>query len=386
MVLTVPTAAWAGKLDKKSCEELVEVMTTAGDEDDRADAAELLGEKGCSDAIGALAEACATDEDNEVCKTAVDALAELGSGDALDALQTVLLNNEVDDGCRKKALNKLFSDAPERVDGVVHEVLGHYRSLDQGFAIRLLEVLVARDLRQYGDLTVLITTDRTLKTKLRKKALKAAEDFSHPLLHDAYISLLDDKDKKLRVEACEGLGRSGMPSSVVAPALEQAVRTDEKGDVRAAALKALKLHAHADLLPLIHAEVLTEKHMIAWYHAVELLIAVGDETSLDTIHQVLLRDDNLTDEGVIALVHMLVRIGDPSSIHALQSLEARVTGTVDREAVIAREYLESGQAQAGPYEPPVTDVIVWTVSDPAPPLPTLAVQLDANGIVIWIDE
>jgi HEAT repeat protein len=384
--LVVPMGAAAAKLEKMSCLELRNEVLLSGDEDDRADAAELLGEKGCTDAIEDLARVCAEDADNEVCKTAVGALAELGTGEALDALQGVLSHDDIDDGCRKKALNKLFSDAPERVDGLVHEVLGTYRSLDQGFSIRLLEVLVARDLRAYGDLTILMVTDRTLKTKLRKKALKAAEDFGHPLLHDAYISLLDDKDKKLRIEACNGLARSGMPSSVVAPALEQVVRTDDKGDVRAAALKALKLHAHKGLLPLIHTEVVSEMHMIAWYHAVELLIAVGDESSLDTIHQVLLRDDNLTDEGVIALIHMLVRIGDPSSIHALASLEARVTGTVDREAVIAREYLESGQATGGAYEPPMTDVVLWDEGSPDPNLPTLSVQLDGNGVVIWVAD
>lgn len=254
------------------------------------------------------------------------------------------------------------------------------------FTNRLLDVLVSRDLRDYGDLTILVASDRTLKTKVRKNALKAAEELSHPLLHEAYISLLDDSDKKLRIAACQGLGRTGLPSGVVAPALEQVVRNDDKGDVRAAALKSLKFHGHSGLLPLIHSEVLTEMHPIAWGHSVDLLIALADASSVDTIHQVLLRDDNLPDDGVIALIHLLVRIGDPSSIHALASLEARATGTVDSEAVIARKYLESeAAAGAGSYTPPATEVILWDGTTPAD-LPVLSVQLDANGVAVWIQE
>ena len=143
------------------------------------------------------------------------------------------------------------------------------------------------------------------------------------------------------------------------------VRGDDKGDVRAQALKSLKFHAHPGLLPLIHTEVVAERHPIAWGHAVELLIALADASSVDTIHQVLLRDDNLPDEGVISLIHLLVRIGDPSSIHALRSLEARATGKVDSEAVIARKYLEGLTAQdTGSYTPPPTDVVIWDGSTP----------------------
>jgi hypothetical protein len=127
-------------------------------------------------------------------------------------------------------------------------------------------------------------------------------------------------------------------------------------------------------------------HPIAWGHSVDLLIALADASSVDTIHQVLLRDDNLPDDGVIALIHLLVRIGDPSSIHALASLEARATGTVDSEAVIARKYLESeAAAGAGSYTPPATEVILWDGTTPAD-LPVLSVQLDANGVAVWIQE
>ncbi len=384
--LILPAVAQAKKLDKLSCEELIDELVGASDDDDRADAAEALGEKGCTGAIEALATACVTDPDKEVCNTAVAALAEIGTAEALDKLVGVLENGDIEDGSRKKALNKLLDAEPSLADGSIPGVLGTYRKLDPPFTNRLLEVLVKRDLRGSADLTILIATDRTLKTKVRKKALKAAEDLSHPLLHDAYISLLDDSDKKLRIAACQGLGRTGLPSGVVAPALEQVVRSDEKGDVRAAALKSLKFHAHKGLLPLIHTEVMTEMHPVAWGHAVDLLIALADASSVDTVHQVLLRDDNLPDEGVIALIHLLVRIGDPSSVHALRSLEARATGTVDSEAVIARKYLEGGSATgAGSYTAPPTDVVIWDGSTPSD-LPTLGVQLDANGVVIWIDE
>ncbi len=316
----------------------------------------------------------------------MSALADIGTPEALDKLVVILENGDLEDGGRKKALNKLLDADPSRADGAIPGVLGTYRKLQPPFTNRLLDTLVSRDLRDFADLTILVASDRTLKTKVRKNALKAAEELNHPLLHDAYISLLDDSDKKLRIAACQGLSRTGLPSGVVAPALEQVVRSDEKGDVRTAALKSLKFHAHAGLLPLIHSEVLTEMHPIAWGHSVDLLIALADASSVDTIHQVLLRDDNLPDDGVIALIHLLVRIGDPSSIHALRSLEARATGTVDSEAVIARKYLESeAAAGAGSYTPPATAVILWDGTTPDD-LPVLSVQLDANGVAVWIQE
>lgn len=384
--LLLPGSATAAKLSKLSCDELVDIMVGADDDDDRADAAEVLGEKGCTGAIEALATTCVTDPDAEVCNTAVAALAEIGTPEALDKLVGILEDGSIVDGSRKKALNKLLDAEPTLADAAIPGVLGTYRKLDPPFTNRLIEALVKRDLRDAGDLTILIASDRTLKTKVRKKALEAADTLDHPLIHEAYLSLLDDSDKKLRIEACKGLGRTGLPSGTVAPALEQVVRSDEKGDVRAQALKSLKFHAHKGLLPLIHTEVMTEMHPIAWGHAVGLLIALADSSSVDTIHQVLLRDDNLPDEGVISLIHLLVRIGDPSSIHALRSLEARATGQVDSEAVIARKYLEGGGAEgAGSYTPPPTDVVIWDGSTPDD-LPTLGVQLDANGIVIWVEE
>lgn len=388
LVLAMPTMATAKKkLEKMSDAELIEVMVTAKDDDDREDAAELLGERGSEEAIDALGAVCTSDPEKGVCDTAVEALADIGGDVALGHLVNILQNDIVSDGSRKKALKQLLEEDASRADAPIPVVLGTYRKLEAAFTIALLKALVDRDLRDAADLTILVAKDRTLKRKPRLKALEAAESLNHPLLYDAYLSLLDDDDKKVRIQACKGLARSGMPGSVVAPALENVVRTDDKGGARAAALAALKYYAHPGLLPLIHTEVLNEKDPIAWSHAVDLLIALADASSVDTIHQVLRRDDNMVTEGVVALIHLLVRIGDPSSAHALESLEDRTKDdVVEDECEIALKHFQENP-NPGDYVPTVpAGIIIWDMSAPEPDVPTLAVEIDANGIAVWINE
>ncbi len=384
--LVFPSAAVAKKLEKMSDAELIDVLQNSDDEDDREDAAELLGERGSEEAIEALGAVCTSDPEKSVCDTAVEALADIGGHTALGHLTGILSNDLVSDGSRKKALKQLLDEDASRVDKAVPVVLGTYRKLDNSFIIALLKALVDRDLRGAGDLTILIAKDRTIKRKPRLKALEAAESINHPLLYDAYLSLLDDDDKKVRISACKGLARSGMPGSVVAPALENVVRTDKKGGVRAAALAALKYYAHPGLLPLIHTEVLNEKDPIAWGHSVDLLIALADVSSVETIHQVLRRDDNMVTEGVVALIHLLVRIGDPSSAHALESLEDRTKDDVveDECEIALKHFQEKDPAEFVAVVP--AGVIIWDTTAPEPELPTLAVEIDANGIAVWIND
>jgi HEAT repeat protein len=388
IAFALPTAALAKKLEKMDNEELIDALQTAKDEDDRADAAELLGERKVEAAIGPLAERCIEDEDDEVCKTSVRALVEIGTDEALTETVKILENADVDQDGREVALKQLLKNAPERADASIPACLATYRKLDNGFNKALIKGMVDRDLEQFADITVLIAKDETIKRLVRLAALEAAESFNHPMLFDAYIALLDDKDKKLRIKACQGLGRSGMPGSIVAPKLEDVAKNDEKGGVRGAAWKSLKKYTHKGLLPTIHWAVLNEKDPIAWTHAVEMLVALADASSLDTIHQVMLRDEYITTEGTVELIHLLVRIGDPSSEHPLASLEDRTKDNrVEDEAQLALKFFRDGKVGDGNVTPVITaDVVLWDPDAEQPEVPTLKVEMDSNGVVVWIEE
>ncbi len=385
--LALPCAATAKNLDKMDDDELIDELQTAKDEDDRADAAELLGERKVEAAIGPLAARCVEDEDEEVCNTAVRALVEIGTAEALDEAVKILENPEVDQDGRKVAAKQLLKEAPERAEANIPTCLAAYRKLDNDFAKVLLEGMADRDMESKSDIAVLIAKDETIKRPVRLAALETAEALNNPALFEAYLALLDDQDKKLRVQACEGLGRSGMPGAVVAPRLEDVARNDDKGDVRAAAWKSLKRYAHKGLLPTIHWAVLNEKHPVAWGHAVDLLVALADQSSLETIHQVMLRDEYITTEGTIALIHLLVRIGDPSSEHPLASLEDRTKDdAVEDEAELALKYFEEGKVGGAEINVISADMVLWDPDAEQPALPTLRVELDGNGMVVWVEE
>ncbi len=165
------------------------------------------------------------------------------------------------------------------------------------------------------------------------------------------------------------------------------VRTDKAGTARAAALQALRFYAGPELLPLLHEEALGELHPVAWGRAMELLEPLADQNSIPILCQLLQRQENLTNEGVIRIAHAMVRIGDPKAVTCLEVLErATISKAVSAEARAAINLLAVPVAKR--FETVTAwDVLEIYVTDPAQPEPEpfqLGVFLDSNGMAVWV--
>ncbi len=387
LALTLPTTAAAAKLSKLSDPDLAKLVADRGaDEGDRVEAAELLADHRAVAQAATMAKACDPTDVVNVCEHVLAALEDLESDEAMAQVEAALMMPDLDDALRHKALKILRKLAPYRVDARVPQVLSEYRSLGAGFASDLVATLPERKLTDWQDITILIATDAGANRRVRVAALDAAEAFDHPALYDAWMGLLSDEDKNIRARCATNLGRSGLPSSQIRPTLVELVRTDDAGKVRAAALKSLRFHADPSLLPLLHDEVLNEKHPIAWGHAMELLEPLADASSVATLCQLLGRQENLLEEGAVRIVHTLVRIGDPSAVPCLEALErATASGMVRAEARAAIDLLAVPEAQRVEVITGwgVTEVYLVDPSQPEPAPFTLGVQLDANGMAVW---
>lgn len=388
LALALPATASAAKLSKLSDDDLAKLVADrSADEDDRVEAAELLAEHRAVAQVGTMAQACVPTDIVNVCEHVLAALESLEAPEALAQVEAALIQPDLDDALRHKALKILRRLDPYRVDARVVQVLGEYRTLGAGFAVDLVAVLPERKLTDYQDITILIATDAGAARRVRIAALDAAEAFDHPALYDAWMGLLGDEDKKIRARCATNLGRSGLPSSLVRPTLVEVVQRDDAGKVRAAALKSLRFHADASLLPVLHDEVLNEKHPVAWGHAMELLEPLADESSVSTLCQLLGRQENLIEEGVVRIVHTLVRIGDPAAVPCLEGLErATASAVVRTEARAAIDLLAVPEPQR------VEVIHGWSVLEIRPSAmdqPELApfelgVQLDESGAAVWV--
>jgi hypothetical protein len=387
LALLLPTTASSAKLKNMSDAELAKLVAdTSADEDDRVEAAHMLAENQAVDQVATMAAACAPGDIENVCEHVLAAYEHMQDDAAMAQVEVALMSPDLHDGLRHKALKILRELAPYRADVRVPQVLGEYRSLGAGFASDLVSYLPERKLTDWQDITILIATDAGAKRRVRIAALEAAESFDHPALYHAWIALFDDEDKKIRARCATELGRSGLPSSLVRPTLMEVARSDDAGKVRAAALKSLRFHADPSLLPLLHHAALNEQNPIAWGHAMELLEPLADASSVDTLCQLLGRQENLLEEGVIRIVHTLVRIGEPAALPCLEALaRATASDAVKREAQAAIDLMAAPAAQqqeamAG------WGVIEIHLADPAQPEPEpfeLGVQLDAEGAAVW---
>ena len=300
----------------------------------------------------------------------------------------------LDDSLRHKALKILTELDPYRTDVRVPVLLGDYRKFASGFAADLVAYLPQRELDDWRDITILIATDQGAKRRVRLEALEAAEAFDHPALHDAWLSLLSDEDNRVRARCAKNLGRSGLPAALVRPALMEVVREDKAGTVRAAALHSLRFYACPELLPLLHEEALGEPHPVAWGRAMELLEPLADQSSIPTLCQLLQRQQNLTQDGVIRIIHAMVRIGEPDKLEVTDHDMVTALEVLERATASERVRIEARAAMdllAKPEPQRVQSVSSWDVLeihlvDPAEPAPEpfeLGVSLDANGMAVW---
>ncbi len=395
LALLLSTPATAARLKKMADPDLAALVADpAADEDDRVDAAGLLAERGATGMAGVMVAACQPADAANVCEHVLTAFEGMKGDAAMAQVELVLMTEGLDDSLRHKALTILTDLDRERADVRVPELLREYRSFTSGFAADMVAYLPTRDLDQWRDYTILIATDPDAKRRVRLIALEAAEAFEHPALHDAWLSLLGDEDRRVRARCAENLGGAGLPNAVVRPTLIRVARTDQAGTVRAAALHSLRSYAGPHLLPLLHEAVLNEQHPVAWGRAMELLEPLADPSSIPTLCQLLQRQHKLASEGVIRIIHSMVRIGEPDKLEvtdhdmatALEVLEANASSErVKAEARVAIELLrkpESQRAQAiSGWE--MLEVHLVDPNEPAPEPFQLGVGLDASGRAVW---
>ena len=323
-LLLIPSLALARAPKVKGMDD-AELLALLGhpDEDAREAAAEELGERGVVAAIEPLTKLAITDEESDVFVQAMWALAEIDTDASWDALQTVFETPEASEEVRRKALRKLMDGKRDRADNGVPYYLLHYKDNGADFNVQLLKALQTLERRDMRDLPMLIVRDRRQKRPVRVAALDALEHLKHPGAAEAYVALLDDGDKKIKLRCIKGLSRAGLPADRMGPPLEEVVRTDKQGDVRAAALGALKMYAYPELLPLVQALVTSEKHPMAWSHAVEIFAVLADDSSLPTLQRLIGPTMYTGDGHLTMLIHAAVRIGDPSVVPALEGLRDR---------------------------------------------------------------
>jgi HEAT repeat protein len=396
LLLSAPVSA--AKLKKMADADLSALVADpAADEDERLDATELLAERRAVGQVGVMVGACEPTDAHNVCEHVLAAFEGMEEQAAMAQVEVVLMTEGLDDSLRHRALGILTELDPARTDVRVPELLRAYRTFASGFAADLVAYLPKRDLDQWRDYTILIATDAGAKRRVRLIALEAAEAFEHPALHDAWLALLGDEDRRVRARCAENLGRSGLPDPVVRPALIEVARGDEAGTVRAAALHSLRSYAGPHLLPLLHEAALNEQHPVAWGRAVELLEPLADPSSIPTLCQLLQRQHNLTSEGVIRIIHAMVRIGEPEKLEVTEHDMATALEVLEGSSSSERVRTEARAAidlLAKPESQRVQSVSGWDVlevhevdpTEPAPEPFQLGVSLDANGTAVWVSE
>ncbi len=393
LALLVPTAAFAKKKKEKAkdlSDESLMVWLESSERGDREDAAKVLGDRKSEGAIAKLIELVDTDPEEGVRITALNALEEFGKNDTtLAAIQKAFTNPEQEQKIHARALDLLLKLNPPLADEGVIWHTARYRQNKPMWNVRLINTLVKLNRQEARDLPLIIVMDIGQKKNVRVAALDALESFKHPGLHDAYLSLISDDDKKIKLRCIEGLSRSGLPGQRVQAALEDVVRTDKQGDVRAAALKGLKSYANPSLLPLLHNEVIAEKNIFALGHAVDLLLVLADESSYSTLLRLAAPDWAMQNDWKVRVIHILVRIGNPGAIPTLTALrDATEEDLVKLEAQRAIDLLSPEKAQdrivyVQSYVMP-TDVIVYDVSVDTPDTYSyeMSVQVGADGTIV----
>jgi HEAT repeat protein len=322
--LMLPSLALAKKPNykKASDAELIEWLAS-DNEDVREGAAEMLGDRDVEDAIPALTKLAIEDKESDVYVQAMWALEEIDTDASWDALQTVFETPEATEDIRRKSLKKLMAKKSERADNGVPYYLLYYKDNSKEFNVQLLKALMKLERKDMRDLPMLIVRDARQKRPVRVAALNAIEYLKHPGAVEAYLALLDDNDKKMKMRCIKGLSRAGLPADRVGPPLEEVVRTDKQGDVRAAALNALKMYVYPELLALVTPLVTSEKHPMAWSNSLDIFTVLADRSSIPTVQRLLGPDMFVSDGQITAVIHATVRIGDPVVVPALEGLRDR---------------------------------------------------------------
>lgn len=384
LALSLALPAHAKNPKKMTDDELVATLAS-GSSKDKEKAADEVGERRIPSAIDALRDVCTPQENTPACEHAIWALEKYKSPESHAALGEIVRDRTLETWFRQIALRTLRRENQTLLGSIALDVLAEFRNLDAPFAKNLVEALVDGANVGARDLTILIAKDIGTKRPVRLAALRAAETFKHPRLYEAYVALLSDDDKKVKIQAIDGLATGGYPPSAVVPGLLEVAENDDKGDVRAKAWNALRKYASPTLVPALNRRVTTEPNLFALIPVFQLFAALADETSLAPLQQMLRRVD-LGDEGLIDLIHAAIRIGDASSVPSLEFLRDNTESQPVRdEAQRAIDLLRGPDTARFDLIAswPMLDIIRVDLNAPAPEPPGLSVTLGADGRVVY---
>ncbi|MCO4770262.1 MAG: HEAT repeat domain-containing protein [Deltaproteobacteria bacterium] len=367
--LALPAAAQAKckefkKLAKADYDTVVEALG-ARDEDCRSDAAKALGDAvgdkrfstdQARESLPTLEMLMIADDDYGVRRDGLRAIEEYMNNanlrsTALETIQATFEQDEQDSGFFIKALAILMKQDSARARSGVVVHLSRYRRHKPAFVMALLGAVQDLNQPEARDLALVVAMDAGQPRNVRLAALTTLEKLSHPGLADAYLALLGDSDKKVQIRCVDGLSRAGLPPAKVQSALSGVVRNESKGDVRAKALKGLKRYVSPELLPLLNSQITSEKHVMAWYHSLEMLLSVADDTSFGALNQLLVRDWSFRDDLVIEVFHTLARIAiaapddrfGPMADQAIASIAARIDKPEDNVGAVGPEARAAGR-------------------------------------------
>jgi HEAT repeat protein len=382
--LMISTPAAAASTTKMTEDQLITQLQTHKSSKQREKAADELGERRAVSAVRALREACAPSGEPFVCEHAIWALEKYRSPEANAAMKEIILDAAAPKHFRMVAARSLGRVDDVELAQVAPQALARYRSLETDMVKLLVTALAEGGNAAAQDFTVLIARDTSIDRPARVAALEAAQTFNHPRLYEAWLALVKDDDKALQIRCAEALGRSGLPPMEVVPVLMDVAKNDEQGDVRGAAMKALRSYASPTLLPLLNHAVLNERHLGALMHAVSMFPFLADSSSIPALQQVFV-NYTFADGTMIDLIHAAIRIGDPVLVPALQTLAGRAESEVVRAEATNAALLLQGPVQQRTVVIagwPMLDVQLIDMSVVVPPPPALSLTVDATGAVM----
>ena len=384
-LLLFPGTARGKALKRMDTAELLEVIESHERIPKRIEAIGILATRGEESVIPQLGARCGADPAWTVCEAALEALRSFDSEQARGEILSVLLAEESPTAQRLQALTFLREDDPAIAAEGIEALIPLYASQD---ALLVQEVLVAakaQALASQADFVLFICLDQEADRSVRLAALDAVEAFGHPRLHEAHMALLFDADPQVRIRCALALQAAGLPGSAVVPLLRRLLESDPEGYVREAAAKSLAFWAHPELLPLLHERVLSDRHPLAWESSFHLLVALADDSSVDTLATLIETNERLRAPQGDAVVRLLAWLGDASAISAIYDLEQRHQGsTLAQVCVKAVEALEGEnydreQALARLPRGELLPTRSWTTETEDPTYPPLGVRREAGS-------
>ena len=377
----------AASVKKTSTDDLINELRAGGKSSRRVDCARELGDRGATEAIPALAEVCGISE-NDICSESMLSLEKLGGDEAWSKLQGILeYEGDLDVGLRLQASSLVQQHAPSLWDDSAPRLVARYRTLEPGFVVPTLETVGKRNLAHLADEATYIAIDAEADRSVRLAALDLSEQWREPRLFRAYLAMVRDPDRELRVRCVAGLDDPNLPASEVVPLLMAAASKDPEGAVRAAALDALRHWTHPQLKHMLYTHMESERHPDVWPEVLELSLVLADQDSVEPFNEAI-KTRNFQDHDDLArMIQALVELGSQDSITAIRAVEQKYQGT--QIAEMCRDALEwlilkPNEREGAPpmvFSSSKIDFRAWTPGSAEPSVPKLPCALGAGEVL-----